>query len=845
MSNMSGKSNKIKFIILLIIVLACILYAFLPNFSEKELSIAYPFDGALFPPEIAQPTFRWSDKISGADSWRIQVKFEDNGEPITGRSDIMEWTPEREVWETMKKRSLEKNAHITILGLKKSTGGKILSRFKPLSKNKITISTSVDSVGAPIFYRDVPLPFDFAREKMELIQWRLGDISKSERPPIVLENLPVCGNCHSFTPDGSILAMDVDSGGDKGSYVITPVDENIFITRDKLITWSNYKREEGDPTFGLLARISPDGRYAASAVKDRVIFLGRKNLTFSQLFFPVKGIIAIYNRETKKIFSLPGADDTNYVQGNPTWSSDGKYVLFARCPITEYVKNDKTKKAVLTLRQSAIVLGGEEYLEESSGGAKYTFNVYRVPFNGGKGGTPEPVPGASHNGMSNYFARYSPDGKWIVFCRARSFMLLQPDSKLYIMPADFSQEPRLMNCNTSLMNSRHSWSPNSRWLVFSSKENGAYTDLFLTHIDENGNDTPPVFLSSFSSTDRARNIPEFVNIKPDGIKQIHESFVDYYSYARKGDKLIQYIKYEEAEKSFRISIEMNPDFAIAHRNLGSLLDMMGRTDEAEKEYEIALKLDPKDPAIHHNLGAIYLNRKEYGKAMKAFEDALKHDRNYAPANEGVGVVFLSRGDIDKAQKYFETAIRLDPELPNANFHLGSIYMEQKKYDKALTSFETVLKHELDAESYSRMGTIHFLLKEFDKAEREFIATLKIDPDNDGAIHNLGLVYMNKKEFDKAEEAFRKVYQTNPNNPNVCFMLGNVLSMKDGKIQEAISMYNKGLSLNPSNFQGYIDLGNLYVKIGRKQDAIAVLDRALKLRPGNQNLRAQIDKLNQQ
>ncbi|HDY89663.1 MAG TPA: tetratricopeptide repeat protein [bacterium] len=842
---MSNKSSKSMVIILIIIFVAVILYVFLPNFSKKEISIRYPYDGALFPPEIAPPTFRWVDKISGADSWRILIEFEDNNDPITSISYVTEWTPERGVWETIKSRSVEKDALVTILGIKKSFGGKILSRNKPLSRNTITISTSMDSVGAPIFYRDVPLPFDFAREKMELIQWRLGDISKSERPPVVLENLPVCGNCHSFTPDGSTLAMDVDSGGDKGSYVITPIGEQIFLTRDKLITWSDYKREEGDPTFGLLARISPDARYVASAVKDRVIFLGRKDITFSQLFFPIKGIIAIYDRETDKFFSLPGADDPNYVQANPTWSPDGEYILFARNPVTEFVKNDKTKNAVLTLRQSAIVLGGEEYLEESTGGATYTFNVYRVPFNDGEGGTPEAVPGASHNGKSNYFARYSPDGKWIVFCQARSFMLLQPDSKLYIIPADFSQEPRLMNCNTDRMNSKHSWSPNSKWLVFSSKENSAYTELFLTHVDENGNDSPPVLLSSFSSTDRARNIPEFVNIKPNGIKQIHESFVDYYSYARKGDKLIQFGKYEEAEKSFRKSIELNPDFSISHRNLGALLTRMEREDEALKEFKIALKFDPKDTSIHNNIGTIYLNRKEYDRALESFKTSLKYDRNFAPAYEGIGVLLYTDEDIEGARKQFEIAVKLDPELPNSHFHLGTIYMNNKEYDKALVSFENVLKHELDAESYSRMGTIHFIRKEFDKAEKEFKTTLKIDPENVGALHNLGLVYMNKKEYDKAEEAFRTVYRTNPNNPNVCFMLGKVLSMNDRTIPEAISMYNKALSLNPSDVQVYSDLGSLFIKIGKKQEAIAVFERALKLSPNNQNLKAQIAELKQQ
>ena len=44
----------------------------------------------------------------------------------------------------------------------------------------------------------------------------------------------------------------------------------------------------------------------------------------------------------------------------------------------------------------------------------------------------------------------------------------------------------------------HSWSSNGRWLVFSSKANTAYTQLFLTHIDANGESTPPVVLERFT-----------------------------------------------------------------------------------------------------------------------------------------------------------------------------------------------------------------------------------------------------------------------------------------------------------------------------------------------------------
>ncbi|MFC1650215.1 tetratricopeptide repeat protein, partial [Candidatus Latescibacterota bacterium] len=618
--------------------------------------------------------------------------------------------------------------------------------------------------------------------------------------------------------------------------------ENIFLTRDKLITWSDFKREENEPTFGLLAQISPSGRYVASAVKDRVIFLGRRDLAFSQLFFPVKGIISIYDRETEKITALPGADNPDYVHGNPVWSNDGKYVIFARTPVSDFIKNDDTFSAVLSIEQSAKVLGGKEYLEESSGGAIYTFNLYRVPFNGGKGGKPEPLKGASHNGKSNYFAKYSHDGKWIVFCKAKSFMLLQPDSQLYIMPSDFSQAPRLMNCNTSRMNSWHSWSPNSKWIVFSSKENSAYTELFLTHIDENGMDTPPVLLSSFSSTDRARNIPEFVNIKPDGIKQINEAFVDYYSYARKGEKLIQFELFDGAEESFRTSIEMNPNFAKSHSNLGSLLMRQGRIGEAEEEFLTAVKIEPDDAVTEYNLGIIDLGKKEVDKARVHFGASKRIDPTYGSAYEGMGALLYMEGKIDESKEEFLKAVEHNPELADAHFQLGVIYVNSEDYDRAERSFREVLKFKDDSEAYGRLGRIYYLRQQYDKAENALMASLGIDPNNFAAMNDLGIIYMYKQDYSNAAKIFRQVYNANPENPRICYMLGKALSMSSQSSQEAIMLLSKAISLMPSQMQAYNDLGNLYLKNGDKKRAIEVFEKALKVNPNMQEIRVQLNRI---
>ena len=68
------------------------------------------------------------------------------------------------------------------------------------------------------------------------------------------------------------------------------------------------------------------------------------------------------------------------------------------------------------------------------------------------------------------------------------------------------------------MNSWHSFSPNGRWLVFSSKSRSPYTQMYLTHIDENGNDSPAILIDNATAANRAVNIPEFVNIPPDGLR---------------------------------------------------------------------------------------------------------------------------------------------------------------------------------------------------------------------------------------------------------------------------------------------------------------------------------------
>jgi Tol biopolymer transport system component len=482
-----------------------ILAAYFKDMSCSGITIEYPFNGTVFPPELVSPLIRWKDETD-ANMWVIYAENSSWRICLCPHTSEQTFRPSPEEWEDIKKQSLEKDTSLIILGVRASQSIELLSGAH------ITFRTSQNRVGAPIFYRDVKPPFKQATQQLPDIRWRFGTVSSAVQPPVVMAGLPVCANCHSFSADGKTLGMDIDYNNDKGAYAIASVKKNITFSSKNIISWSDYKREEHEPTFGLLSAVSPDGKYVVSTVKDQSLSILGSEVRFSLRFFPIKGILAVYDRETEQFFALPGADDPAYVQSNPVWSPDGKTIVFtrtrARRPRKE-IEGADTVFLIITEQGKRSVFGSEPV----------QFDLYQIPFNNGKGSKAVPVKGASNNGMSNYFPKFSPDGRWIVFCRAKEGMLLEPDSELYIIPST-GGTARRMKCNLPGMNSWHSWSPNSRWLVFASKAFSDYTQLFLTHIDEQGRSTPPVVLDNFNGPERAANIPEFVNGPAEAIKRI-------------------------------------------------------------------------------------------------------------------------------------------------------------------------------------------------------------------------------------------------------------------------------------------------------------------------------------
>jgi len=474
--------------------------------ADTDLTITYPYDGSVFPPEMAAPTFRWTDRSTVSTHWLVVVRCgETQPAAVYALTDRPRWTPDQATWEAIKAGSVADPAEVVVHGVRTKPARTVTSA------SRIRISTSRDRVDASIFYRQVPLPFKTGTRALRQMKWRLGDIASYDPPAVVMQNLSTCASCHQFSNDGRLISMEMNYRGDSGAHVIAPVGKTIALSSSHFMTWSDFPKPDLlPPTRGVFAKLSPGGNFMIGTVNEIAFFALTNDPAFCQLFFPTYGVLAWYAVDARQFHSLPGADDPAFVQTDPSWSGDEDYVVFARARTRNAYHEDITNIRTRVEEADIQTLNRKYPIQ---------FDLYRIPFNHGRGGVPEPLEGASHNGMSNYFARYSPDGRWIVFTRSQSGIMLQPDSELFIIPAT-GGPARRMRCNRRRFNSWHSFSPNGKWLLFASKANSQFTEIFLTHIDQNGMDSPPVCLSRFSDSRFAANVPEFVNLPATAIRRI-------------------------------------------------------------------------------------------------------------------------------------------------------------------------------------------------------------------------------------------------------------------------------------------------------------------------------------
>ena len=139
----------------------------------------------------------------------------------------------------------------------------------------------------------------------------------------------------------------------------------------------------------------------------------------------------------------------------------------------------------------------------------------------------------------------------------------------------------------------------------------------------------------------------------------------------------------EAEREYRLAIELKPSYATAHQWLGELLEAQGRFDEAALALGEARTLDPLSLPVSAALGECLTHLGRYDDAVAVFEQTLELEPAFERARYGLGLALEQKRDYGRAIAEFGRIRETDAGNMRAIAALAHAYASAGRRDETL------------------------------------------------------------------------------------------------------------------------------------------------------------------
>lgn len=252
--------------------------------------------------------------------------------------------------------------------------------------------------------------------------------------------------------------------------------------------------------------------------------------------------------------------------------------------------------------------------------------------------------------------------------------------------------------------------------------------------------------------------------------------------------------------------------------------------EAINLAENLFKKDKKNPFYFNFMGNVYQAKGQIDLSIVFFERALEIDSNFFYALYNLGISYKKKNLIQKSKEFFIKAIEKKDDYYDAINNLGLLYDNNSEYLEAIRCFEKCIKINPSLiDAYVNISLTYAKVGLTDKAIQSCTKALEIDPKLYGVYNNLGLIYHNINQEEKALKSYLKAIQIKPdyidgyNNIGINFIL-------DKKFTGAIEFLDKAISFDNSSYKS-IQLKAIALQgIGNHQDAISLSNESLKINP---------------
>ena len=220
-------------------------------------------------------------------------------------------------------------------------------------------------------------------------------------------------------------------------------------------------------------------------------------------------------------------------------------------------------------------------------------------------------------------------------------------------------------------------------------------------------------------------------------------------------------------------VELFPDLAGAHNNLGVFYSRLGDWDKASGEYRRALELDQGAYEAHKNLGLLYAQQGLLDEAHAHYQQAIDNKPEYVEALNSQGLVFMQRGQVDKAQQRFMEALAEFEYAPAYN-NLGTAYLRDKNYMAAIRAYKKAIALDRNnATHHFNLGLAFQKAVQNEGAVQAFDQAIALQPSYAKAYLSMALSYQRMGNLPAARQSLQRLLQVEPKNATAARLLSRL------------------------------------------------------------------------
>ena len=197
---------------------------------------------------------------------------------------------------------------------------------------------------------------------------------------------------------------------------------------------------------------------------------------------------------------------------------------------------------------------------------------------------------------------------------------------------------------------------------------------------------------------------------------------------------------EAAITNFQKAINVKPDYAESHYNLGTALQALGKIDAAINSFQRAIEIKPDHFESYNNMGNALKSKGALGAAIKSFKTVLKIEPDHAEAYYNMGAALQLNDQLDDAITCYQRTLQIQPDHAEAYNNLGNTLKDKGAWTHAIENYKNVLRIKPDyAEAHCNMGLAQKGNGDLVSAIQSYGKALEIKPDYAEAHRNLSLV----------------------------------------------------------------------------------------------------------